>query len=137
MLYLSLTQSRPTIATLKEKSSNAIDPFYTWKIVNRDSFQEYVFAPDNNSPSYYYDSFTISVGNPQSLTGSVVIDAVPGQYDYFVYEMGASYSLDLSLAIAEVESGILIIEGTASKISDTILSFTESNGDNIKVFNEL
>lgn len=137
MLYLSATQSKQVIVTLKEKTSNLVDPFYTWKLINRDSFDEFIFAPDNSSNSYYYDSFTISVGPIENLTGDVTINAIPGQYDYFIYEMGASYSLDLSLSIGEVESGILIIEGTQSKIENTIISFTESNSDTIKVFNEL
>lgn len=138
MLYLSTTQSRSVIATLKEKTTNLLNPYYIWKIVNRDSFDEYVFAPDNNSNSYYYDSFTMSVGTPFTPTGAnVIIDATPGQYDYFVYEVSTQYDLNLSNIIGEVESGILIIEGTQSKISDTIVSFTDNNSDTTKVFNEL
>lgn len=124
------------IVTLKEKST-INSPYYTWKLINRDSFDEYIISPDNNSITDYYDSFTISVGSTPSATGSsVMIDAEEGQYDYYVYEMSAQYDLNLSNAITMVESGILQIEGTYSSLS-TITSFTESNDDTIRVFNEL
>lgn len=126
------------IATLKEKTSNLLNPYYVWKLVNRDSFEEYVIAPDDNSNSYYYDSFTMSVGTPFVSTGAdVIIDAVPGQYDYFVYEVSIEYDVDLTSIVGEVENGILIIEGNQSKISDTAIVFTASNSDTTKVFNEL
>lgn len=115
-----------------------MNPYYVWKLVNRDSFEEYVIAPDDNSNSYYYDSFTMSVGTPFVSTGAdVIIDAVPGQYDYFVYEVSIEYDVDLTSIVGEVENGILIIEGNQSKISDTAIVFTASNSDTTKVFNEL
>jgi len=121
------------IATLREKSSNIVNPYYTWKIVNKNSFDEYIFSADNNSQSPYYDSFTMSVGTPSSLTSSVVIYADAGQYDYFVYEMNTNWDLDLNSSLGLVEMGIMIISGTDS----SPVSFTESNYDTIRVFNEL
>lgn len=121
------------IATLREKSSNLINHYYTWKIVNKNSFDEYIFSADNNTTSNYYDSFTISIGTPMTLTSSIVLDAVAGQYDYFVYEMNTNYDLNLNNSLGLVEMGILIISGTDS----SIISFTESNDDTIRVFNEL
>ena len=120
---------------MKEKST-INTPYYTFKIVNKDSFNEFIFAPTNNSTSNYYDSFTISIGTSSSATSSVVIDAVAGQYDYFTYEMNTEYDLDLNNSLGLVESGILLINGTYSSLS-TITSFTESNDDTIRVFNEL
>jgi hypothetical protein len=133
MIHLSVTQSSEVIATLREKASNLVNPYYTWKIVNKNSFDEYIFSADNNTTSVYYDSFTLSVGTPSSLTSSVTIDAVAGQYDYFVYEMNNNYDLDLNNSLGLVEMGIMMINGTYSDI----ISFTESNYDTIRVFNEL
>lgn len=133
MIYLSVTQSSEVIATLREKASNLVNPYYTWKIVNKNSFDEYIFSADNNTLSNYYDSFTVSIGTTIALTSSVTIDAVAGQYDYFVYEMNTNYDLDLNNSLGLVEMGILMISGTDS----SIISFTESNYDTIRVFNEL
>ena len=121
------------IATLREKASNLVNPYYTWKLVNKNSFDEYIFSADNNTSSNYYDSFTVSIGLPVALTSSVVIDAVPGQYDYFVYEMNTNYDLNINNSLGLVEMGMLMIIGTDS----SVISFTESNDDTIRVFNEL
>lgn len=117
--------------TLGEKSTSN-NPYYTWKISNRNSFDEYIFAPDNNSTSNYYDSFTISIGTPSVSTASVVINAVPGEYHYEIYESLTQYNLDIT-GLGMVESGLLIIQATFS----TPNAFTESNSDTIRVFNEL
>jgi hypothetical protein len=119
------------VVTLREKS-NLINPYYTWRLINKNSFDEWIISPDNNSTSNYYDAFTISIGVNFNPTSSVIIDAVQGQYDYFIYEMNTEYDLDLLNSLGLMESGILEIIGTAP----SIISFTGSN-DTIKVFNEL
>lgn len=65
-----------------------------------------------------------------------MIDGVEGQYDYYVYQKSTQYNLSLSDNDLVVESGILIVEGTQSSLT-TISSFTASNDDTIRVFNEL
>lgn len=126
------------IATLKEKSPNLLTSNYTWVISNRDSFDFYTFSCDNWGASYsnYYDGFTVSVGLPQSLTGSVaVINAPEGQYEYSVYQTTSKYDLGLTSSLGVVETGILIIEGTYSEYTQSV--FTASNTDTILVFNGL
>lgn len=132
MIYLSTTQSSNVIVTCRENASNA-SPYYTWKIINRDSYNQYIFSPDNLSTSLYYDEFQINIGTSTSLTSSVVLDCVQGEYDYFIYETITQYELNLNNSIGLMESGILHILGTSSQI----ISFTQSDADVVKVFNEL
>lgn len=134
MLILSTTQSNKVVVTLREKST-LITPYYTWEIVNQNSFDTTIFSPDNFSVSPYYDAFTISIGTPSSLTSSVVLDLVPGEYHYTVYEMNTQYDLNIQNAVDEVEIGLFIVDGTYS-LSD-IVTFTQSNNDTIRVFNSL
>lgn len=134
MILLSPTQSNKVVVTLKEKST-LINPFYTWEIQNQNSFETIVFSADNFTLSPYYDAFTISIGTPSALTSSVTLDLVPGEYHYNVWEMDTPYNLNIASASALVEVGLLIVAGTFS--INQIVSFTESNDDTIRVFNEL
>jgi hypothetical protein len=118
---------------LREKAINQVNNYYTWKISNRNTYDEYIFSPDNNSLSPYYDSFTLSIGTQTSLTSSVILDCPIGEYHYSIYEMSSQYNLDINMSLGVIEVGLLIIEGTSSEI----ISFTESNDDTVKVFNEL
>jgi hypothetical protein len=134
MLILSTTQSNKVVVTLREKST-LITPYYTWQIVNQNSFDTTIFSPENFTTSPYYDAFTISIGTPSSLTSSVTLDLVPGEYHYKVYEMNTQYDLNIQNAVDYVEIGLFIVDGTFS-ISD-IIAFTQSNDDTIRVFNSL
>jgi hypothetical protein len=99
-----------------------------------------VFSPDDFSDSPYYDAFTISVGPTVSLTSSVVINARPGQYDFQVYQMPNQHNLDLGQANFLAESGILQVVGPDFSYVHPQLdpvSFTASDSDTIKAFNEL
>jgi hypothetical protein len=107
-------------------------------ISNRDSFITYTFSAQDWGASYsnYYDAFTVSVGTPQSLTGSAVkINAPAGQYEYIVYQTTNAYDLNLTTNLGEVERGILVIEGTYSEYTQSV--FTASNVDTIQVFTGL
>ncbi len=138
MIYLSTTQSRTIVATLKEKSPNLVSSNYTWVLLNRDSFISYTFSCDDYSAliSNYYDAFTVSVGSPSSLTGSTAtINAPAGQYDYTVYQTTSKYDLGLTSSLGIVETGILQIEGTYSEYTQQV--YTASNADTIAVFTGL
>lgn len=138
MIYLSMTQSSKVVATAKQNRIDLLSSYFTWKIVNRDSFDEWIFSADDWSNSDYYSAFTMSVGQPQVATGSqITIDAIPGQYDYQIYQSSTQYNLNLDSVLGQVESGILIINGTNSNTDSGLISFTQSNDDTIKVFNEL
>lgn len=131
MIYLSVTQSQEVVVTLKEKSSLQ-NEYWTWNITNRDSFNQWTFSAEDFSNSNYYNSFTVSIGPTLSATGSVVLDAPAGQYDYRVYQTSTQWDLNVE-GLEIVESGVLIILGTQSEQ----ISFTASNDDTIRVFNEL
>lgn len=117
------------VLTLSEKASN-VNPYYTWLLSNRDSLVETIISPDNFSTSPYYDSFTISIGTAVSLTSSVTINAVAGEYHYSVYEMNTQYDLNLNNSIGLVETGLLMITGT----STPFVSFTASEGFTFTTF---
>lgn len=117
------------VLTLSEKTIN-INPHYTWKLSNRDSLIDYIISPDNFSMSPYYDSFTISIGTPVSLTSSVVLNIPAGEYHYSVYEMPTQYDLDIDNAIGVAEVGLMIISGT----STPFISFTASEGFTFTTF---
>lgn len=134
MIVLSTTQSNKVVVTLREKST-LITPYYTWEIQNQNSLDTYVFSADNFSLSPYYDAFTISIGTSSSLTSSVTLDLVPGEYHYTVYESATQWSLNITSTSSVVEVGLLFVLATFSLID--IVSFTESNDDTIRVFNEL
>jgi hypothetical protein len=108
--------------------------FYTFKISNRDSFEEWFFSPDNFSTSFYYNYFTLSVGTQSVATGpNVVLDLEAGEYHYAIYQTTGQYDLALSTSLGIIEVGILIVGGTSS----TPNTFTQSDDDTIKVFTNI
>jgi hypothetical protein len=130
MLYLNTTGNTKVTVTLYEKSSNILNPNYTWKLVNKDTFVEKVFYQADFSPyPYYFNYFTISIATPENLT-SGVIDVPPGQYQYYIYEMPAPADLDLNNAIGMVENGILNVIATYS----TPNVYTASNTNTIPTY---
>lgn len=144
MIYLSTTEPKKVVL----QSNKNMDPnnsaqdlatnYYTFKISSSDSFEEYIFSPENFSNSPYYDAFTISVGTNSSMTGSVVIDAEAGQYNFEVYKMPTEYNLNIASASYMTEAGILQLVGSFS-FSNPIVpdAFTGSDADTIRVFTEL
>lgn len=130
MLYLSTTQSHKVVLTLSEKATTTT-PYYTWQLSNRDSLAITTISPDNFSNSPYYDSFTLSIGTAVSLTASVVMNIPAGEYHYSVYEMANQYDLNINNALAQVETGLLMIVGT----STPFVSFTASEGFTFTTFN--
>jgi hypothetical protein len=143
MIYLSATQSEKVIiqnnrSVLSGVSVGDESSYYTFKIESCDSFKEYVFSPVNGSLSAYYDSFTLSVGSPSVATGSVVLNIEAGQYNYEVYKMPTEYNLNIASASYVVSKGIFQVIGTGSiYTSPQPVSFTQSDADTLRVFNEL
>lgn len=123
MIYLSYTGSTAVVATLYELCQNQVNPFFTWRLIDKDSNDEYIFtADDYSSVPYYWSAFTISVATPSAATAGVIW--VPaGQYTYEVYEMTNQYDLNLSNAVGLVETGLVTINPTYSAIQ----SYTQSN----------
>lgn len=147
MIYLSTTAPKKVVLqsnkdmTPNNSAQDLATNYYTFKIKSTDSFDEYVFSPENFSNSPYYDAFTISVGTTSvSMTGSVVIDAASGQYNFEIYKMPTIYNLNIASASYMTEAGILQIVGEGFSFSDPIVvpdAFTASDADTIRVFTEL
>ena len=141
MIYLSTTSPKKVILQNNTKQPDVLNSsvyYYTFKITSCDSFTEYVFSPDNFSQSPYYDAFTLSIGSVSSPTGSVVINAEAGQYNFEVYRMPNAYNLNIASASYITEQGILQIIGEGTVYNPTTpVVFTQSDADTIKVFNEL
>ena len=144
MIYLSTTTpTKVTLLSNKDRTAGSsyadlTTNYYTFKIVSCDTLDEYVFSPTNFSLSPYYDTFTISVGTPNSMTGSVMLDINSGQYNFTVYKMPDEYNLNIGSASYITEHGILQIIGTNSiYVSPQPITFTASDTDTIKAFTEL
>ena len=110
------------ILTLREKSILSNSYYYTFDIQNRNSLNNFVFSPDDISPSFYYNRFDIQDAITQSFTGSVAINFEPGEYHYDVYQMQNQYDLDISNALKKVETGLLIV---LSADTDQTIVFTQ------------
>lgn len=131
MLYLSATQSKEIYIT-PQVIINSTQSYFNFKIERQDGFAQKVFAPLNFSTSPYYYGFTVSIGTPESLTGSnVVIDVEYGEYHYEVSLINTPYSLTFSNLV--IDNGILIVEATSS----IILSYTQSDDDTIKIYENI
>ena len=130
MLYLNTTGDTKVTVTLYEKSNNVTNPYYTWKVVNKDTKVEKIFTSNDFSPyPYYFNYFTISIATPEGLTAGVV-NLNPGQYQYYIYEMQNQYDLNLNNSLGEVENGILNVNATYS----TKNVFTQSDINTIPTF---
>lgn len=118
MIYLDINQTQNVVVTLSEKAIGA-SPSYIWNINDADTNIDYVFCTDDISPTpwtYNMFSFSVVVGATQGLTAGI-ISAPQGQYKYTCYETNYPYVLSVASASKIVETGILLIEGTASTIS--------------------
>ena len=112
MTYLQ-SGTNSIVLTLYEKSVQT-QPYYTFQLVRKGSFDEVVFYQNDSSYApWYWNKFEVSVGSIVSATQGQ-ISLSPGEYTYNVYEMSASYSLSYTQSIGLVETGILIMEGTYS-----------------------
>jgi hypothetical protein len=130
MLYLSNSGPTRVVVTLYENCSNITNPYFTWKLVNKDTLAETIFTQlDFSSVPYYFNYFTISVATYSGLTAGI-IDVPAGQYQYYVYEMANPYDLDLQNAVGLVENGILNV----GAIFSTQSIFTASNTNTIPTF---
>jgi len=116
MIYLQ-SGTNSIVATLYEKSTQ-IQPYYTWQLVRKGSFDEVVFYQNDSSYApFYWNEFIVSVGTISGPTqGQIVIS--PGEYTYNVWEMSASYSLSYTQSIGLVETGILIVTATYTTNSE-------------------
>lgn len=118
MIYLNNYESKNIVVTLAAKSI-AATPSYIWTINDADTNIDYIFCADDTSPApwnYNQFSFSVITGATQGLTAGI-IPAPIGQFGYKVYETNYPYELNIASASKIVETGIILIEGTASPIS--------------------
>jgi hypothetical protein len=134
MLYLNSSGDTKVIVTLYENSSNVVNPYFTWRLINKDSNDVIIFtSQDHSIAPWYYNSFTISVATYSSPTASIItIPNGTGQYKYEIYEMANQYDLNLDNAIGLVENGLVTINVTFSSIQ----SYTASSSTT-SVYNNL
>lgn len=112
MIYLNNGTNSVTL-TLHEKSKQT-QPYYTFQIIRKGSFDEVIFYQDDSSYApFYWSSFTISVGTISGLTQGQIV-ANPGEWTYNVWEMTTPYNLSYTQSVGLVETGILIISGTST-----------------------
>jgi hypothetical protein len=110
MIYLNDGVNNITI-TPYEKSTQ-IQPYYTWQIIRKGSFDEVIFYQDDSSYApWYWSEFEITLNVVDDPTQGFIL-ANAGEWTYNVWEMLTPNNLDISQAIGLVETGILIITGT-------------------------
>lgn len=125
MLIISPTGSTPVTVTLFEKCQNQINPYFTWQLVRKGSYDDIIFYQDDISTSpYYYNTFTLSVAtNSVGLTAGL-IPLTSGEWNYTIYEQNSPYILSTASAIGIVETGLLIVPET---FLTTPVSYTSDN----------
>jgi hypothetical protein len=110
MIYLN--NGVNTITVTPYEKSTQTQPYYTWQLIRKGSFDEIVFYQDDSSYApFYWSSFTVSVGTVSGLTQGEIVASF-GEYTYNIWEMTAPYNLSYTQSIGLVETGILIITGT-------------------------
>ena len=134
MIYISTTASNTVTTTTLQNRISLANDYFTWKIINRNNFEQFVFAPLVSTQSSYYCQFTFSVATPSVATGSIISFDLPyGEYHYEIYQTTSQYDLNLTTSLGIVETGLIKVPGIASTFS----SFTASDLSTIKVFEEL
>lgn len=110
MIYLN--NGVNTITVTPYEKSTQTQPYYTWQLIRKGSFDEVVFYQDDSSYApWYWSSFTVSVGTVSGLTQGEIVASF-GEYTYNIWEMTAPYNLSYTQSVGLVETGILIITGT-------------------------
>lgn len=131
MIYLNQTGPTKIVATLYEKCQNQVNPYFTWKLTDKDSNAITIFCADDFSYApYYWNAFTVSVSSTQSGLTHGIINVPASIFSYEVYEMANPYDLNLDNAIGLVENGLITINATYSAPQ----SFTMSNTNTTNVY---
>jgi len=119
MIYLN-QGTNSVVVTLYERISqvapwNNAQPYYTWQIVRKGTFDEVIFYQDDTSYApWYWSEFQITVSTTYSSLTAGVIQANPGEWTYNIWQMTSPYNLSYTQSNNLVETGILIVNGTSS-----------------------
>ncbi len=117
MKYLEIGDNK-LIFTLREKTINQVDPFYTFQLIKKDTDVSTMFFSFNNTNSPYYDSFTLSVVTQSISPTQSRVELEFGEYNYNIYEKSEPYSLTFSSSDNIVEQGIITYKGLTNSIVD-------------------
>jgi len=115
MRYLEFGVNK-LIFTLTEKTLNLVNPYYTFRLVKKDTSEETMFFSFDNSNSPYYNSFTLSVVTQSISATNSRVDLDFGEYNYTVYEKSVPYSLTYSTSDNIVEVGIINYYGPTNSL---------------------
>lgn len=104
--------------TLFENSSGSTQSYYTFNLKNKSTKVNYYFTSDELSGyPYYWNKFLITLGTVSGATAGL-INYPGGEYTYNIYETTSRYDLGLTSSLGIVETGICILKGTHSTISN-------------------
>jgi len=93
------------------------DPFFTFRLYNKQSQQEIIFAvTDIGEDRALVSQFLIKVTNSSPILSLGELSASAGQYDYEVYESEYPGELVLADCVGIVKKGILEITGQVEEI---------------------
>lgn len=126
MIYLQ-SGTNTLIMTLGEKTLNLVDPYYTFRLVKKDSDEETMFFSFNNSTSPYFNSFTLSVVTQSISATNSRISLEYGEYNYYVYEKTQPYSITYSTSDNLVEVGIMTYMGPTNSLVESTYTPTPSS----------
>jgi hypothetical protein len=121
MLIVSATGLTNVTVTLYELCSNQVNPYFTWNLERKGSFDSITFcATDISTAPWYWNEFQLTVATSSIGLTSGVIPLVEGEWIYSVYEMQNQYDLNINNSIGMVEQGIMVVGLTFSTVLNGI-----------------
>jgi hypothetical protein len=129
MIYLNqFGNTLLKLSNLYDRCQNQVNPYFTWVIKEKQSQLSATFsAMDFSQVPMYWNTFTVSVSPTFSSGTNSIIQALPGQYDYTVYEMANPYDLNINNAVGVVNYGIIVMAATYSPITTYTQSSVTTN----------
>jgi hypothetical protein len=127
-MYIEMNPVGPTTftCTLFERST-LTQSYYTWKFVNKETNQTYLYyTNDTSSFPQYYNKFTFTNSFTMSGATAGITNLPAGFYNYTVYEMVNPYDLNINNAVDVVERYLVSIQATYSTSANTFVSMTQS-----------
>ena len=123
MIIVNATGSTPATVTLYEKCQNQLNPYFTWQVVRKGSYDNIIFYQDDTSPNpFYYNTFVLTVATSSVGLTQGLIPLTSGEWNYTIYEQIAPYILATSSNI--VETGLMIV---GTDWLDTPPSYSQAN----------
>lgn len=116
MLHIGSTGSTNWVVTLYENCKNLVNPYFTWNIVRKGSFDSIIFTSTDISTSpWYWNEFNITVATSSIGLTNGVIPIKEGEWIYEIHEMENQYDLNINNSVGIVETGIIVCGLTFSQ----------------------